>query len=85
MVGIASAAYFFNRYQDIKDNPDVVAQEETERLVQEVGQLIDLPQDEMPTIATVLDREKLQDQPFFANLHADPKSYPIPSGHWTDH
>ncbi len=32
-----------------------------------VGRLIVLPEDEVPTIATVTDLEALQGQPFFAN------------------
>lgn len=61
------AFYFYNQYQSIKKNPNQVAKAETEALVAEVGKLIDLPKDETPTVATVLDKEKLKDQPFFAN------------------
>lgn len=61
------AFYFYNQYQNIKKNPNQVAKAETEALVAEVGKLIDLPKDETPTVATVLDKEKLKDQPFFAN------------------
>jgi hypothetical protein len=61
------AFYFYNQYQNIKKNPNQVAQAETDALVAQVGKLIDLPKDETPTVATVLDKEKLKDQPFFAN------------------
>ncbi len=61
------AFYFYNQYQSIKKNPNQVAKAETEALVADVGKLIDLPKDETPTVATVLDKEKLKDQPFFAN------------------
>lgn len=61
------AFYFYNQYQNIKKNPNQVAQAETDQLVAQVGKLIDLPKDETPTVATVLDKEKLKDQPFFAN------------------
>lgn len=43
-----------------------LVQDEVKRLVAEVGKLIDLPQGEDPTVATVTDVEKLSDQPFFA-------------------
>lgn len=61
------AFYFYNQYQNIKKNPNQVAQAETDQLVAQVGKLIDLPKDETPTVATVLDKEKLKDQPFFSN------------------
>lgn len=61
------AFYFYNQYQNIKKNPNQVAQAETDQLVAQVSKLIDLPKDETPTVATVLDKEKLKDQPFFAN------------------
>ena len=59
--------YFFTKYQSIKKNPNQVAQAEVNRVVKLVGQLITLPNDETPTLATVLDKDKLKDQPFFAN------------------
>lgn len=42
------------------------AQKEMERLVKEIGTLIDLPTDENPTVATVSDASKLSSQSFFA-------------------
>ena len=42
-------------------------QAEIDALVAEVGNLIALPSDEKPTIATVTDVEKVKDQPFFRN------------------
>lgn len=47
-------------------NPQAAAQDETNRLKDEVAQLIELP-NETPTIATVVDVEKLKSQAFFAN------------------
>lgn len=41
--------------------------EETRDLVERVGSLIVLPDDEEPTIATVTDPDKLRDQVFFAH------------------
>ena len=60
--------YFYKQYQTIKKNPGIVQQAEVDRIVGLVGKLIDLPKDETPTLATVLDKEKLKDQPFFANV-----------------
>ena len=61
------AFYFYSQYQSIKKNPNQAAQAETEQLVAKVGKLIDLPKDETPTVATVLDKEKLKGQAFFSN------------------
>lgn len=47
-------------------DPQTAAQAETDRLVKQVGELIELPADETPTIATVVDKERLRDQAFFA-------------------
>ena len=63
----AATGYFFMKYQSIKKNPGQVAQAEVDRVVKLVGQLITLPKDESPTLATIQDREKLKDQPFFTN------------------
>ncbi len=61
------SGYFF--YQKAKPqvgiNPEN-AQAEVKKLVGEVGKLIDLPQGEDPTIATITDISKLSSQPFFA-------------------
>lgn len=62
----------YQRYATLKkenqrlSNPQVAAEDDTNRLKAEVAQLIILP-DETPTIATVSDAEKLKSQPFFAN------------------
>ncbi len=52
---------------NVSSNPNIVSQTEVEAIVSRVGMLIDLPKDETPTLATVLDKDKLKDQPFFAN------------------
>lgn len=54
-----------NKY--LSKTPDQKAQAETKDLVQSVGKLMALPTDETPSVATVTDKEKLKDQPFFAN------------------
>jgi hypothetical protein len=54
------------QYQELKTNPDAVAQAEVQRYIDEVGKLYALPKDEKPSVATVKDKDKLKDQPFFA-------------------
>lgn len=76
LAGIGGTGYFYWEYQKaqkeiktIKTDPSTAqkaAQEEVKKLTSEVGQLVELPQGEEPTVATVIDAEKLKDQPFFA-------------------
>lgn len=61
-----AAGFFFWQFKKLKDNPNAVAQETTERLVDKVGALYALPNDEQPTVAQVQDKEKLKDQTFFS-------------------
>lgn len=60
--------YFYNQYQKTQallQNPAAAQQEEVKQLVAKVGKLMVLPQNETPTVATVSDKNKLKDQPFF--------------------
>ena len=57
----------YKKLRVLKQNPQMLAQEENKALVAKVGQLIVLPEGEEPTVATVNEPEKLKDQPFFAN------------------
>lgn len=51
----------------LQKTPEQVAKEEAQSLVAKLSQLVVLPQGEDPTVATVNDKEKLKDQPVFAN------------------
>lgn len=55
--------------QELTTNPQRASEEEVKKLVEQVGKLIALPEGEQPTVATVSDREKLKELPFF--LHAE--------------
>ncbi len=66
VLALGTAIYFYRQVSVLKQNPQAAAQEEAEDLVSKVGRLIVLPKDEVPTIATVSDPDKLKDQPFFA-------------------
>lgn len=62
--------YFYSQYQHAQlllKNPSAAAKQEIEALVAKVGRLIELPQGEQPTIATISDVSKLSGQPFFAH------------------
>jgi hypothetical protein len=64
--GTATSIYYFKQYRDLKANPNLEAQKETESLVSALGKLMELPSDETPTVATISDKEKLKEQTFFA-------------------
>jgi len=66
-VGIIGSTYYYRQYRALKANPNLEAQKEAAGLVESVSKLMDLPADEIPTIATVQAQEKLKDQPFFIN------------------
>jgi hypothetical protein len=51
--------------EQLQQNQPEQKSEEVKRLVEEVNRLIVLPADETPTVATITDREKLQEVPFF--------------------
>lgn len=48
-------------------------EEESSKLIAAVSELVTLPENEIPTIATVSDLEKLKDQPFFARAQLGDK------------
>lgn len=66
VLGVTSVL-FYRKYSDVKANPQKYAQETVDSLVAEVKQLMVLPEGESPTVATVVDPQKLKDQAFFAN------------------
>ena len=78
VAGGGGTYYFYNQYQqsqkqleearaaaDLGQNQQVV-----EETVGKVGALMELPQDETPTIATIRDAEKLKDHPFLSKGQA---------------
>lgn len=65
ILGLAGAtAYYYKQYEKIRNNPETISQEETQRVISDVSRLIELP-DETPSLATVQDKDKLKDQSFF--------------------
>lgn len=66
LLGAGGATYYFyNEYQKVKKNPDLISQEEVKSVTSVISKFMDLPTDEQPTVATVTDKEKLKDQDFF--------------------
>lgn len=67
---LGTTGYFYFRYQKLSQNPisaQIASQKEAERLAKDIGKLMLLPKDEIPTVATVTDIDKLKDQLFFKN------------------
>lgn len=66
--GAGGTYYYYGKYQEANNklnNPEQTAQAEVTKLVGEIGMIMELPEDEQPTVATVLDKDKLKDQGFF--------------------
>lgn len=66
----ATAAYYFytqnQKSQYLLQNPTEAAKEEVRVLFSKVNKLLELPAKEEPTIATVISKDRLKDQAFFA-------------------
>ncbi len=80
VAALGLAGYFYMQVRTLnaqvrtfKDNPQIIAQQETDSLVNKVSKLMVLPMGETPTIATVTDPAALKDQPFFASAQKDDK------------
>lgn len=67
LVLAGTSIYFYRKYNRISLDTVSATQAETRALIEEVGKLIYLPQDEIPTVATVSEPEKLKNQAFFVD------------------
>jgi len=68
VLATAPSIYFYNQYhkaQSRLQDPTAATREERLELINRVGKLIELPTDEEPTVATISDKERLGNQPFF--------------------
>ena len=69
-IALISSVYFYVQYQQAQTrlaNPTLFAQEEAKKVTDAVSRVMTLPKNETPTVATVQDKSKLSNQPFFAN------------------
>jgi len=64
---IATGNYYYQSYENLLKNPDIITKQEVTWLVARVSKLMVLPTDEEPSTATVLDKDKLKGQAFFNN------------------
>ena len=72
IAGIVSVGVLWVKIQRIQ-SPSISKDSEIKQIVHDLSQYMILPTDESPTIATVTDPSKLQDQPFFAHALAGDK------------
>lgn len=72
VVGLGIGGYFFWQVQDLRNHPEKVAIQETERIKNSVGRLMILPE-ENPTLATIESLDQLQGQVFFSKAEQGDK------------
>ncbi len=65
IIALFAIFIFYFHHKNLKNNPDVATQEEVNQVVAQVSKIMDLPQGETPTLATINDITKLKDQTFF--------------------
>ncbi len=66
LVLIGGIFYLKNKTESLKTEISVSTQNQVNDIVNKVSKIIVLPKDEVPTIATISDPEKLKGQAFFA-------------------
>jgi len=67
LLALVPSIYFYSKYSQSQKLLQNQTNDQTAALVEKVSKLIELPKNEVPTIATVADKTKLTDQVFFAN------------------
>ncbi len=74
VAAIVGCAVLMNKYQTLRQavvDSQTANAAQVKSTVDAVGKFIELPKDEVPTMATVTDPEQLKDQPFFRNAVKD--------------
>lgn len=75
VVAIIVSSFFYLQYRKSKEllaDPKRMSQEQIKLLTEKVGKLMELPKEE-PTVATVLEKNKLKNQLFFVNAENEDK------------
>ncbi len=69
VVGLGLAYYFYQKTEELQqrstENNQLSEEARAKQIKSKVAKLISVPKDEIPTIASVTDTGKLNDQPFF--------------------
>jgi len=66
IIGWLGMIYFYNQYSEIASDPQVVAQKQATKVLVDLSSIIELPENELPSISTVTDISALTGNPFFA-------------------
>ncbi|KND49104.1 MAG: hypothetical protein AB200_01580 [Parcubacteria bacterium C7867-005] len=66
IIFVSLSGYLYSRVRYLA-NPAKATEIEIKKIVADVGKLVVLPKDEIPSLATVSEPEKLKNQAFFAN------------------
>ena len=76
LIGAGGTYYFYaqnQKSQALLKDPTALQKIEVKDVTDKISKLMELPKDEEPQVATVLDKEKLKDQAFFVNAEKDDK------------
>ncbi len=72
VLAVLGMGYFYMQYNALK-NPTKTQEKELQSAIKKISNLMVLPTDETPTLATVSDPDKLKDQAFFAKAQKGDK------------
>ncbi len=64
---VSTALFFYQRYSEAQNNPASFASLDSQVIEKKVGDLLELPRNETPTVATVQDVSAVKDDAFFVN------------------
>ena len=79
LIMVGGGYFGYHKYDQVNQekqrlaDPQEAARQETQRVKDQVAKLIDVPQGEDPTIASVVDASKLSNQAFFKNAQNNDK------------
>ena len=64
------AFYYYNQYNLLKSNPQALTASQTKQVISEVSQLMQLPTDETPQVATVVNPSQVQENTPFKDTES---------------
>lgn len=70
---ICAGVFYYVQHQNAAKDPQQAATQELADVIQKVQKHMYLPEKETPTLATVVDKEKLKSQPFFTSVANEDK------------
>ncbi len=79
VIGLSVSVWVLYKELYVLRHPEAQQEKELAGIVREIGKVVYLPTDELPTLATVSDPEKLKDQPFFAKAAVGDKVLVYPT------